>query len=76
MARFHIRNGREEDYSEIARLASQLGYPVSGEMMQARLQRLLASPADVVFVAESADGELVGWIHGVLEHLPLAVSSA
>ena len=66
MTRFHIRNGREQDCSEVARLASQLGYPVSGETMRVRLQNLLASPANVVLVAESDDGELVGWIHGVL----------
>lgn len=66
MTRFHIRDGREQDCSEVARLASQLGYPVSGETMRVRLQNLLASPANVVFVAESDDGELVGWIHGVL----------
>ena len=34
--------------------------------MRTRLKRLLASPSDVVFVAESAAGELAGWIHGVL----------
>lgn len=66
MTRFHIRNGREQDCSEIARLASQLGYPVSGETMRTRLQSLLASPGNVVLVAESEDGGLVGWIHGVL----------
>ncbi|MGO8677405.1 MAG: N-acetyltransferase family protein [Limisphaerales bacterium] len=66
MTCFHIRSGRERDCSEIARLASQLGYPVSGEAMRTRLRSLLASPGNVVLVAESADGELVGWIHGVL----------
>lgn len=50
----------------MARLASQLGYPVSGETMCGRLESLLASPANVVLVAESEDGGLVGWIHGVL----------
>ncbi len=66
MTRFHIRNGREQDGSQIARLASQLGYPVSGETMRTRLQTLLASPANLVLVAESDEGELLGWIHGVL----------
>lgn len=66
MTRFHIRGGREQDCSEIARLASQLGYPVSGETMRTRLRSLLASPGNVVLVAEPEDGGLVGWIHGVL----------
>jgi hypothetical protein len=48
MTRFHIRSGREQDCSEVARLASQLGYPVSGETMRTRLQSLLASPGNVV----------------------------
>jgi GNAT superfamily N-acetyltransferase len=34
--------------------------------MRTRLQSLLASPGNVVLVAESEDGGLVGWIHGVL----------
>ncbi len=61
---FSIRPAREQDCLEIARLASQLGYPASGEVMRQRLQRLLASPKDAVFVAEG-QGRLGGWIHGV-----------
>jgi GNAT superfamily N-acetyltransferase len=63
---YTIRRASEQDCGEAARLASELGYPVSGEAMRTRLQRLLASSSDVVFVAESADGGLAGWIHGVL----------
>jgi GNAT superfamily N-acetyltransferase len=66
MSRHSIRYAREQDCAEVARLASQLGYPVSDDAMQLRLQRLLASSSDVVFVAEFADGALIGWIHGVL----------
>jgi GNAT superfamily N-acetyltransferase len=36
-----------------------------GDVMRLRLQRLLASSTDVVFVADSPQGGLVGWIHGV-----------
>jgi GNAT superfamily N-acetyltransferase len=61
-----IRQAREQDCAEVARLASQLGYPVSDDAMRMRLKRLLASSSDVVFVAESADDGLIGWIHGVL----------
>jgi len=66
MSRHSIRSANEEDCGEIARLASQLGYPTSGEVMRLRLRRLLASPSDAVFVAESADCGLAGWIHGAL----------
>ena len=51
----------------MARLASQLGYPASSEVMRLRLQRLLNGSSDVVFVAETAPGnELIGWIQGSL----------
>ena len=61
-----IRQAQVQDSDEIARLAGQLGYPVLGDMMRLRLQRLLASSNDVIFVAELPGGGLVGWIHGVL----------
>lgn len=66
MSRFSIRCAREQDDVELARLAGELGYPVSAEMMRARLQRLLDSSSDAVFIAASADGSLAGWIHGAL----------
>lgn len=66
MSRFSIRKAREQDCEEIARLTSQLGYPASSDAIRVRLHRLLASSSDVVLVAESSSGGLVGWIHGVL----------
>ena len=65
MSRYSIRKAREQDCAEVARLASQLGYPASDEAMRLRLRRLLASSSDVVFVA-GTHGGLVGWIHAVL----------
>jgi GNAT superfamily N-acetyltransferase len=55
-----------QDCAEIARLANQLGYPTTSEVMRVRLERLLSSLIDAVFVAEGGEGGLVGWIHGVL----------
>ena len=66
MSHCNIRNAREQDCAGITRLAGQLGYPASDDAMRTRLQRLLASASDVVLVAESAEGELAGWIHGIL----------
>lgn len=63
-----IRNACEADCAGIARLATQLGYPASANEIRPRLQRVLASGNDVVFVAESG-GELAGWIHGFLSQL-------
>ena len=39
------------------------------EEIQRRLQRLLASPNDIVLVAESPEGLLVGWAHAFLSQL-------
>lgn len=66
MSSYSIRPAREQDSVEIARLAAQLGYPASADVIRTRLQRLLANPGDAVFVAEAPDGKLAGWIHGVL----------
>lgn len=64
-----IRLAREEDGLEITRLADQLGYPSSSNEMRRRLQRLLASPNDLVLVAEVHPGVLVGWVHAFLSQL-------
>ena len=61
-----IRAAGERDCAELARLAGQLGYPASDDAVRVRLRRLLASPGNIVLVAESAAGELVGWVQGVL----------
>lgn len=60
------REAREHDCAEIARLTRQLGYPASDDAMRIRLRRLLSSSHDAIFVAESEEGGLMGWIHGVL----------
>jgi GNAT superfamily N-acetyltransferase len=64
-----IRQARAEDCAEIARLAAQLGYPASCDEIHRRLQRLLASPNDLVLVAESSEGLLAGWAHAFLSQL-------
>jgi GNAT superfamily N-acetyltransferase len=64
-----IRPAELRDASEIARLSDVLGYPVNAEAIARRLKRLLDSPADIIFVAESGQGTLLGWIHGFLSQL-------
>jgi GNAT superfamily N-acetyltransferase len=68
---YFIRPATRGDPAEIARLASQLGYPASVEVMSTRLERLLQSSKDAVFVAEiEGSDRLAGWIHAVLsQHL-------
>ena len=64
-----IRTARETDAAELARLTSQLGYPVSETTMQTRLVRVLGSVDDRLLVAENTSGGLAGWIHGFLGQL-------
>ena len=56
------------DASEIARLTRVLGYSADTQATQSRLERLLSSSTDIVYVAESDRG-LRGWIHGFLSQL-------
>lgn len=60
-----IRQARNTDCREIARLTNQLGYPATEGEIRRRLIQLSTSSRDVVFVAEISEG-LAGWIHGVL----------
>jgi GNAT superfamily N-acetyltransferase len=59
-----IRLANLQDAKSIADVASALGYQsaVSVELARARLERLLLSSDDKVWVAES-NGEIVGWLH-------------
>jgi GNAT superfamily N-acetyltransferase len=52
-----------EDAPGIARLSTQLGYPVTEADIRRRLERLLASSSHLVAVAER-NGTLLGWIAG------------
>nr|BAL56602.1 GCN5-related N-acetyltransferase [uncultured prokaryote] len=60
---FRIRPAQPEDAPALAALAGQLGYPTAPEEMVARLQALAEDDRHAVFVAEEADGQVVGWIH-------------
>ena len=61
-----IRRAKESDAAELARLTSQLGYPVSEVSIRTRMDRIIGSIDDCLLVAEGQDGELAGWIHGFL----------
>lgn len=52
-----IRDARQDDASELARLCTLLAYPVDSAAMAGRLAILLASPAHAVMVAASADDD-------------------
>ena len=56
-----VRRARSADAPAVAQLSDALGYPVTAEMMQRRLEEVGHCEDRVVFVAE-ADGQLVGWV--------------
>ena len=58
-----IRSAGAEDVESLTTLCAELGYPTSAEDVAQRLARMRASAQDAVFVAEDADGSIVGWIH-------------
>ncbi len=52
-----------EDAPAVAGLSAELGYPVSIANCAERLGAILASGENGVFVACSADGSIVAWVH-------------
>ncbi len=70
MSAILIREAVDSDVAELARLTSQLGYPVSPDLMRTRLARMQGREDVCFLVAEAASGELRGWIHGFLCQLP------
>lgn len=60
-----IRRAGVADAVELARLAGELGYPMTADEMRQRLAALL--PSERHYVAVAANGErLLGWVH--VEH--------
>ena len=57
-----IRCARPADYSRMAELAGQLGYPSTSEDIARRLAKMEESKEHTVFVAETEDGEVAGWM--------------
>jgi len=58
-----IHAPRMKDAAALARLSTQLGYPVAPEQVVARLQGILRDPNAAVFVAELASGGVFGFVH-------------
>lgn len=56
---------RTDDLSAIARLTTQLGYPVEEVEMTARASPLIGRPDHLLLVATDADDRPTGWIHVV-----------
>lgn len=58
-----IRSAIQADEEVVANLAGQLGYPSSVQDIRERLFQILIDGDQAVFVAESADKQVVGWVH-------------
>jgi GNAT superfamily N-acetyltransferase len=54
---------RGEDAADAARLAGELGYPVSPGDLAGRLAALAAKEETAVLAAEETSGGIAGWIH-------------
>lgn len=62
-----------DDAESAAKLSGELGYPVSPEAMQGRIQALCRSSDHIVFVACNSEA-VVGWIDvGIVHHLQAEV---
>lgn len=59
---WHLRRAQLEDAAEIARLVTELGYPVEAGTILPRLQALLAHPEHFVTVAAGPNDRLSGVI--------------
>ena len=62
MEKITIRNAELNDLPELINLCTELGYPSNDDQINQRLQKLLKSPSDVVYVAVKKT-EVIGWIH-------------
>ena len=62
-ARGSIREAEAKDIPTLARLAGELGYATGEAQMRRRFERVAADPEHRVYVAETATGTVIGWIH-------------
>ena len=58
-----IRRAKRSDAPRIAQLSGELGYPATAAQMRERLQGIKPSSQHAVFIAESAQVGVIGWLH-------------
>ncbi len=65
-----IRLAAAADSPRLTVLSAQLGYPVHEAELRARLvDHILPDPDCVLYVAQTADGEVIGWAHAFIRPL-------
>ena len=67
--KLHIRRATREDIPSLQGLCEQLGYPSTEAEIKSRLNDLLNSPKHTLLVAETASGQIIGWVHGCIREL-------
>ena len=58
-----IRRAKRSDAPRIAQLSGELGYPATAAQVRERLQGIKPSSQHAVFIAESAQVGVIGWLH-------------
>jgi len=64
-----IRMARRTDAERIAKLSGELGYPASAKQIATRLRQLRPATKHAVFLAESPEAGVIGWVHVSTSHL-------
>jgi ribosomal protein S18 acetylase RimI-like enzyme len=65
----NVRPAQMTDVPALTRLSAQLGYPASESVTHTRLEALLSESEHAILVAETNEGEVVGWVHGLVRKL-------
>jgi GNAT superfamily N-acetyltransferase len=58
-----IRRAKSSDAEQIAALSGQLGYPATAAQIRKRMQGIKPDSQHAVFVAESVNDGVIGWVH-------------
>jgi GNAT superfamily N-acetyltransferase len=58
-----VRRSRQSDAARLADLSGQLGYSVTKREMSARLKTALLAKDGAVFVSETPQEGVIGWLH-------------
>ena len=64
-----VRRARPTDAKSLADLSGQLGYPATPAQLKERLRRIVPASQHAVFVAESPQAGVIGWLHVSVTHL-------
>jgi GNAT superfamily N-acetyltransferase len=64
-----IRAATDADVERLTALCGQLGYPSSPDQVQQRLGGILANGDHALFVAQTAEGQVAGWVHVFVRQL-------